>query len=52
MGVLPADPVARIVDDFQAAHYGAAPMDSSQPERLEADRLAIEKFLRERETES
>ena len=52
MGILPADPVARIVDDFQAAHYGAAPMDSSQSERLEADRLAIEKFLRERETES
>ena len=31
-GILPADPVARIVDEFQDAHYGAAPPD---PERLE-----------------
>ena len=51
-GVLPADPVARIVDDFQAAHYGAAPVDSGQLERLESDRLALEQFLRQRPQES
>ena len=51
LGVLPADPVARIVDDFQAAHYGAAPADAAGLERLEADRLALEEFLRERPQE-
>lgn len=50
-GILPADPVARIVDDFQAAHYGAAPFDSALLEHLEADRLALEEFLRERPQE-
>ncbi len=48
LGVLPSDPVAHIVDEFQAAHYGAAPYSSAQLERLEADRLALEEFLRER----
>ena len=51
MGVLPADPVARIVDEFQAAHYGAAPFDPSRREDLESDRQALEEFLRERPKE-
>ena len=48
VGVLPADPVARIVDGFQAAHYGATPFDPAQLENLEADRLTLEEFLKER----
>ena len=51
LGVLPADPVARIVDDFQAAHYGAALVDSARLELLESDRLALEEFLSERPQE-
>ena len=44
-GILPADPVSRIVDDFQDAHYGAVPADDEQMQRLERDRLALEEFL-------
>ena len=47
-GVLPADPVARIVDEFQASHYGAAPGQQGQLDRLEADRLELEQFLKEK----
>ena len=46
-GVLPADPVAHIVDEFQAAHYGAAASNPEQLQRLEQDRIALEEFLRE-----
>ena len=46
-GVLPADPVARIVDEFQAAHYGASDPQVEQLRRLESDRLALEQFLRQ-----
>ena len=45
-GVLPADPVARIVDEFQAAHYGGSAADAELLGRLESDRLALEEFLR------
>ena len=51
-GILPADPVARIVDEFQKAHYGAAPSSSQQLERLEGDRLLLEDFLRDQGSRS
>ena len=51
-GVLPADPVARIVDEFQAAHYGASPGNPELLGSLEADRLALEDFLRRLPRES
>ncbi len=47
-GILPADPVSRIVDEFQDAHYGAAIADSERMGRLEQDRLALEEFLDQR----
>ena len=50
-GVLPSDPVAGIVDQFQASHYGAGTPDHEQLERLEADRLELEAFMRERRSE-
>ena len=50
-GILPADPVSRIVDEFQDAHYGAAPADEGRMQRLEDDRLALEEFLEQREKE-
>lgn len=50
-GILPADPVARIVDEFQASHYGAANFAPEQMERLEEDRLTLEEFLRQRRRE-
>ena len=46
-GVLPADPVARIVDEFQDAHYGAASQDPERQERLESGHRELEEFLRE-----
>ena len=46
-GFLPADPVARIVDEFQGAHYGATAGSREQLERLESDRRELERFLRE-----
>ena len=46
-GLLPADPVARIVDEFQDAHYGAAPPDAARLERLESGHRELEEFLRE-----
>lgn len=46
-GILPADPVARIVDEFQDAHYGAAPPDPERLERLESGHRELENFLRE-----
>ena len=51
-GVLPSDPVARIVDEFQAAHYGASPGDPELLGRLESDRLALEEFMRQLPHES
>lgn len=48
-GTLPADPVSRIVDEFQATHYGAIPPNQEQMERLEEDRLALEEFLKHQE---
>lgn len=51
-GVLPADPVAHIVDEFQAAHYGASNTSPEQLQRLEDDRVALEEFLRERPNQS
>ncbi len=50
-GILPADPVGRIVDEFQASHYGAGPSSPEQLGRLEDDRLALEQFLRGQESE-
>ena len=46
-GILPSDPVARIVDEFQDAHYGAAPPDPARLERLESGHRELEEFLRE-----
>ncbi len=48
-GTLPADPVSRIVDEFQAAHYGAVTPNQEQMERLEEDRQALEEFLKQQE---
>ncbi len=50
-GFLPADPVSRIVDEFQATHYGASPSNPEQLEKLEVDRLALEDFLDQQEKE-
>ena len=50
-GVLPAEPVARIVNEFQASHYGATDTDPAVMVELEADRLALEQFLREQARE-
>ncbi len=46
-GMLPADPVARTVDEFQSFHYGAVPAEREQMERLEADRRELEQFLKD-----
>ena len=46
-GTLPADPVARTVDQFQGYHYGSVPVDPEQMERLEADREELEQFLKD-----
>ena len=46
-GILPADPVASIVDEFQDAHYGAAPPDPARLERLESGHRELEEFLHE-----
>ncbi len=46
-GVLPADPVSRIVDEFQDAHYGAAAPDPDRMARLESGHRELEDFLRE-----
>ena len=46
-GVLPADPVAHIVDEFQVSHYGGGQSDQGQMDRLEADRLALEQFIKD-----
>ena len=48
-GTLPADPVSRIVDEFQATHYGAIPPSQEQMESLEEDRQALEEFLKRQE---
>ena len=48
-GVLPADPVANIVDEFQAVHYGASDASPEQMQSLEDDRVALEEFLREQD---
>lgn len=48
-GTLPADPVSRTVDEFQAAHYGGIPPSVEQMDRLEEDRLALEEFLKQQE---
>ena len=47
-GILPADPVSRIVDEFQDAHYGAVLTDVDRLDRLEEDRRALEDFLEQR----
>ena len=46
-GRLPSDPVARTVDRFQAFHYGSTPVQPEQMERLEADRIELEQFLKD-----
>ena len=46
-GTLPADPVARTVDQFQAYHYGSVPADPEQMQGLEADRQELEQFLKD-----
>ena len=48
-GALPADPVSRIVDEFQAAHYGAIRPSEEQMAGLEEDRLELEEFLKQQE---
>ena len=50
-GVLPADPVSRIVDEFQDAHYGGGVADGQRMARLEEDRLTLEEFLEQRKRE-
>ena len=48
-GFLPADPVARIVNEFQASHYGAATTSRELLRILEDDRRALEEFLRDQD---
>ena len=45
-GILPSDPVASIVDEFQEAHYGAASPEAEQLEKLESSHKELEEFLR------
>ncbi len=46
-GVLPADPVASIVEEFQHSHYGATPPSDAQLEGLQASHSELERFLKE-----
>ena len=50
-GVLPADPVGNIVEEFQHSHYGAEPTTEAQMERLQASHTELEDFLEERPRE-
>ena len=47
-GVLPADPVANIVEEFQDSHYGAAAETETRLESLEASHSQLEEFMKER----
>ncbi len=46
-GILPSDPVASIVDEFQETHYGATPPQAGQLEKLESSHKELEEFLRQ-----
>ena len=50
-GLLPADPVGQIVDEFQDSHYGASPTTESQMERMQVSHQELEEFLREQAKE-
>lgn len=46
-GLLPADPVGEIVDEFQDAHYGANSATEDSMERLRLSHRELEEFLKE-----
>ncbi len=48
-GRLPADPVARIVDNFQSAHYGNQPPDEPVIEQLGNDWQLLNQFVDDQE---
>ena len=50
IGLLPADPVASIVEGFQAYHYGHSELDEPEIERLNQDWLDLNEFLRQKES--
>ena len=50
VGLLPADPVASIVEGFQAYHYGHSELDEPEIERLTQDWLDLNEFLRQKES--
>ena len=49
IGLLPADPVARIVDRFQSSHYGRSDLAPQEVERLNRDWTALNEFMREQQ---
>ena len=50
-GLLPADPVGQIVDEFQDAHYGAISATEDRMERLRLSHRELEDFLKDQEKE-
>ena len=52
VGLLPADPVGRIVDDFQAYHYGNWELEPGVVERLSEAWRELNTFLREQQAAS
>ena len=50
-GVLPADAVAHIVDEFQEAHYGGTQPSESQMESLKVSHKELEEFLKDKPPE-
>jgi hypothetical protein len=51
VGLLPADPVASIVEGFQSYHYGRSELDAPEIERLNQDWQALNEFLRQKESD-
>ena len=52
VGLLPAEPVARIIDRFQAYHYGHAALEPGELDRLRLDWQALNDFLNEQKAGS
>ena len=50
-GLLPADPVGQIVDEFQDAHYGANSATEAQMDRLRLSHRELEDFLKDQAKE-
>ena len=51
IGLLPAEPVARIIDRFQSYHYGQAVFDSEELARLRGDWQELNDFLKDQQAQ-